>query len=265
GVAQSGVLVKKSKIGLFGAKLYEEKNMHKAVKNAMALSQLYPNDLTPSGMINPVLKAVVNAILHCETLTEVTQIINDAENIAATVEQKQTDPASCPPAPASRGVMFIATRINEKNQFAPIQDMQAASVMVLTHIISAIYIKSGLVSSGESIEEVDAVMLATFMSLVGNQLFSILRYEETNISIVELVASTGNAAFSLLSPELKTKALTEGVEQAGKILAASDEAENVKKYTDSVSKLVYAYVRSDDEQYLDGLYKMYVSLVDANE
>ena len=75
-VAQTGVLVKKSKIGMFGAKLYEESNVHVAAKNAERLYGLYP-DKTPADMTNPVLKAFTNAILNCRTLAEVTRVLNE--------------------------------------------------------------------------------------------------------------------------------------------------------------------------------------------
>jgi len=42
GIAKTGILVKKSKMGLFGAKLYEEKNIYKAAKTAQELSEQYP-------------------------------------------------------------------------------------------------------------------------------------------------------------------------------------------------------------------------------
>ncbi len=70
GIAQTGILVKKSKIGIFGARLYEEKNVYKAARTAQALSEQFLGDLTPDGMWNLVLKSIVNAILHCGNLGE---------------------------------------------------------------------------------------------------------------------------------------------------------------------------------------------------
>jgi len=78
GIAQTGILVRKSKVGLFGAKLYEEKNVYRAAKAAQALSEKYEDDLTPDEMWNPVLKSIVNTILHCSNLAEVTRILNEA-------------------------------------------------------------------------------------------------------------------------------------------------------------------------------------------
>jgi hypothetical protein len=78
GVAQTGVIVNKSKVGFFGAKLYDEKNVYHAAMTAIALSYLYPEQLPPIGMTNPVLKAFTNAVLHCTKLAEVTRILNEA-------------------------------------------------------------------------------------------------------------------------------------------------------------------------------------------
>ena len=77
-IAQTGMLVKKSKTGFLGAKLYEEKNIYKAAKTAQVLIEQYPHDLTPDAMRNMVLKSIVNAILHCSDLAEVTIVLNEA-------------------------------------------------------------------------------------------------------------------------------------------------------------------------------------------
>ena len=77
-IAQEGILVKKSSSGITGALLYEEKNIYKAARTAMALDASYPRYRTPEGMFNPVLKAFVNAIIHCDTLAEVSRVLNEA-------------------------------------------------------------------------------------------------------------------------------------------------------------------------------------------
>ena len=77
-VAQTGVLVKKSKLGWLGAKLYDEKLVYNAAKTAQALAEIYPEKLTPEDITNPVLDAFTNAVLHCSTLAEATIVINKA-------------------------------------------------------------------------------------------------------------------------------------------------------------------------------------------
>jgi hypothetical protein len=69
------VLVKKSKLGLFGTKLYSSDQPGKTVT---ALWKLYPESLTPPEMKSPVLKAFTNAVLNCSDLDEVKKVLNEA-------------------------------------------------------------------------------------------------------------------------------------------------------------------------------------------
>ena len=76
-VAQTGVIVQQKKLLFFyGLKLYEGDNLRLIAEKAMHLDGKYPDDLTPYDMVNPVLKAFTNAVLHCKNLAEVTRILN---------------------------------------------------------------------------------------------------------------------------------------------------------------------------------------------
>lgn len=57
-VAQIGVLVKKTNVGLFGTKLYDQRDIYKAASTAKALWEQYTEDKTPPGMTDPVLKGI---------------------------------------------------------------------------------------------------------------------------------------------------------------------------------------------------------------
>jgi hypothetical protein len=77
-IAQSGVRVKKSRLGFFGPVLYNEKSTYQAALTANALSLLFPDSLLSPGFRNPVLCAFTNAILHCSTCAEVAITLNEA-------------------------------------------------------------------------------------------------------------------------------------------------------------------------------------------
>jgi hypothetical protein len=77
-IAQRGVLVKKSRYGLFGAVLYSEKNLYKAAEAAIALNFLFPDNQLPEGFTDPTLISFANAIWHCATCVEVSITINEA-------------------------------------------------------------------------------------------------------------------------------------------------------------------------------------------
>lgn len=78
-IAQTSVRVKKSRLGLFGPTLYEEKVVYKSAQTAHALSYLFPDSLLPdTGFNDPVLRAFTNAILHCSSCAEVSITLNEA-------------------------------------------------------------------------------------------------------------------------------------------------------------------------------------------
>jgi hypothetical protein len=81
-IAQSGIRVKKSRFGLFGAVLYDEKNAHINAQRTGALAYLFPDKLFPDGISSPNLRAFFNAILHCRNAAEVCVTLNQAIELA---------------------------------------------------------------------------------------------------------------------------------------------------------------------------------------
>jgi hypothetical protein len=79
-VAQTGVLVRKSRCGFFGAILYNEKNVYLAAKTGMALDQQFPTYILPVEIKNPVLRAFANVVWHCPTAATVARTLNEALN-----------------------------------------------------------------------------------------------------------------------------------------------------------------------------------------
>lgn len=81
GVAQTGVVVKKSKIGLMGAKLFSSRDVTHAATVAQSLDkELYDTQL-PDGceITNPVLGVFVKAAIASDTLQELCSIIARAD------------------------------------------------------------------------------------------------------------------------------------------------------------------------------------------
>ena len=82
-VAQTGVLIKNSKIGIFGKKLFQsgKKDPTHFVETLSNLENKFPKSLIPPDvMINDyVLKIFVNACLHCSTLNELEEVLNEVE------------------------------------------------------------------------------------------------------------------------------------------------------------------------------------------
>lgn len=81
-VARTGVIVKRSVLGLLGPKLYNESDVYKAAMTAKALAYLLPTRLLPGGFSNPVLSAFTNAAMHAVTAAEVCRVLNEAIAVA---------------------------------------------------------------------------------------------------------------------------------------------------------------------------------------
>jgi len=77
-VAQTGVVVKKSKLGLFGPKLYESRTAFDAATTAEALSVVVGIHPEAATMTNPVLRAFTSAVLASSTTAEVATLLNTA-------------------------------------------------------------------------------------------------------------------------------------------------------------------------------------------
>jgi hypothetical protein len=81
-IAQSGILVRKSRHGIFGATLYDEKIVYINARRTGALAYLFPERLFPNGITNLNLRAFFNAILHCRSAVEVSVTLNEAVQLA---------------------------------------------------------------------------------------------------------------------------------------------------------------------------------------
>jgi len=78
GIAQTGILIKKSKWGVFGTKLFEETNPVKAGRIARRLSMNIQNDSIPQGMSNIVLISLTLNAMQCPTAADFVARLNSA-------------------------------------------------------------------------------------------------------------------------------------------------------------------------------------------
>ena len=75
-VAQTGVVVKKSRLGLFGAKLYEQKKIELVASQAFNLDDEIMEYSTPPEMTHPVLKVFTQVALESKTANHVAARMN---------------------------------------------------------------------------------------------------------------------------------------------------------------------------------------------
>ena len=79
-IGPRSIVIKKSKSGIIGSRLYEIRHLPTIEVMADELKHKFQNVLTPKGMTNSTLRPVVNAILHHEALDEVTLFFKSLES-----------------------------------------------------------------------------------------------------------------------------------------------------------------------------------------
>lgn len=80
GIAQTGILVKKSKLGFMGAQLFHEQDLHKIGEICNKLSLLIEQDNLPPDIQNPVLRLFTQICLNCSSALEVCNVLNSGRN-----------------------------------------------------------------------------------------------------------------------------------------------------------------------------------------
>jgi hypothetical protein len=102
-VAQTGVLVRSYRDGFLGhllgsfvgPLLYNEKNVYKATKTAMALAERFRNEVAQLQFKSPVLSAFAKAVWHCADAGRVAILLNEAiepTNVHEPVEPRSPTP-----------------------------------------------------------------------------------------------------------------------------------------------------------------------------
>jgi len=77
-IARNQVLIKKSRMGIFGKKILDSENDPRDVLDlSAALEKKFPEHLTPPDIVHTILRAFTNAALHCSSLDELEGVLRD--------------------------------------------------------------------------------------------------------------------------------------------------------------------------------------------
>ena len=98
--AQGSVRARKSRIGLFGKILYDEKDQWQAAMTSAELEKRFPENLLPITIEHAVLRAYANAIWRCSSAVEVARLLNEV-----TEKIKQTRKAQATPLSPVKGAL----------------------------------------------------------------------------------------------------------------------------------------------------------------
>lgn len=261
-IAQTGILVKRSKMGLFGATLYRGKDIDRAAEIAKILKRQYSDDLTPDDMRNPVLKSIVNAVLHCRDLAEVARVLNEAD-LKAESRTKSADLLISDF--FKNSLVAHANRLRKIDGLPESDKLEDAVALVLTHIISHVQRKASRFPVEGHIKDSEVLIGMVFLHFVGNQLILHLEDEGTELSINNVILKPAFSVFQFLDSEKVTRVAHAGLVQYEAIVKSGDTRKDIRDYTRAVSNGVLAYVMSQDERLLDVFCRLFMTLVAVHE
>ena len=78
-IAQNGIMVKQSRLGILGTKLFHETNMSRCVDVADALHRMIDFYTTPDGLQNPVLRVFTQTALNSRTSKDFATFVSNAK------------------------------------------------------------------------------------------------------------------------------------------------------------------------------------------
>ncbi len=254
-ISRRGISVKKSKVRLFGAKLYEEKNMYKTAKTAQTLSLLYTDNLTPAEMRHWVLKAFSNAVLHCRSLTEVITLLNE---VSGHLQEGTRDVSFV------RSLLGLSDKVRAENGLKASDDVEEAAVSVAAHIVTHPLSEAGQCRMKSYVDSADAVMGAMLLCFVSFPFIMRLRQEGFTLSVADITRRSGLAIFHLYEKDEAVRVIAEGTRRYEALMELGGEMRDIREFSDSVNRLLYAYVLSGNDKYIWILDKLYAAFLESH-
>lgn len=265
-IAQTGVLVKKSRIGLFGAKLYQEKNLYQAARTGQALASLYPEKRTPTEMQNLVLVAFVNAVLHCRHLTEVTRVLNEAPTLEKTSPSRSPQMPD-PSAPFDSALLKLGNRLRADFGLGSCESVTDAVAIVLTKITISAITEAGQehfphpTASTITNASVGACFMAACLMGIS------IRLEERGIDldVQDAFDRAGFAVFKLYRKEDQAQIISAGGNIFKELVGQISSHAALKEWLEGVELCTASYVLTGDNAWVALLGELYVSLAAIRE
>lgn len=254
-ISGTGISVKKSRISLFGSKLYEEKNIYMAAKTAETLNLLYTDNLTPAEMRNPVLKSLANAFLHCHSLTEPVTLLNEVSDY---LHGGAGDMSFV------KSVLRLSGTLRAESGLKASDDVEEAVVSVAAHMVTRLLPQTDQSPIESSADSGGAVTGALLLCFVTSPLIMRLGQEGFALSFTDITRKSGLAIFHLYEEDEAARVIAEGTHQYKSLIALGDEMQDIMAFSHSVTQLVYTYVGSGNEKYLWILGKLYTIFLDAH-
>lgn len=162
-------------------------------------------------------------------------------------------------------VQKIASHICNENGLPEPKEIDDASVLVLTQIMTTVQGLSNHLPVEGRIDDSDAVIGAVFLCFVATPFVLHLKNEGIDLSINDVISRSGLAVFQFLDSERASAVIARGIEQYRDLIESGEEMKNIIDYTNTVHDGLYGYIMSRDEKLLYVLHDLYAALIEAQE
>jgi hypothetical protein len=170
-VAQGGVIVRKSRLGLLGTLLYREANVYKVAKTAEVLHSQLGRYTTPVDLNNPVLRAFTQVALDSESASQLSVRLNEAHSSP----EKRPSVTEATPGEQRKRRRQIVADYGRYIEADPLSFVEIRDTNVLPHpkeeILDAILFEIVCTEDEDQLSALKtvALLLAEFQDGVGSQ------------------------------------------------------------------------------------------------
>ena len=162
-------------------------------------------------------------------------------------------------------LLELGNELRNSSGFPDTSNPEDAAVQVLTQVLVAALGKSGHLPVAGTFRETEATVASTFLCFLASPVVIHLKQEGAEVSINELVARSGLAAFHFLEENIVARSISNGMEEYKMLIRTGKAEPKLKDFVDTVNEGIFTYVITKDKRLHKAFGSLFSSLLDAWE
>ncbi len=165
--------------------------------------------------------------------------------------------------PFSKGLMIAANRIQSKFALDPVDDISSAAIVVSASIISRSLAEANQVAIPHKLSTHEAEAGSTLACFVSSIIAMHLKEEGQQINIHRLIRETSLSVFQMYHRKDISNIVQSGIENFREMIDASKDIPKLRKVGEILSNLIWAFVKTRNEEFMGGIAEFYIILYKA--
>ncbi len=168
---------------------------------------------------------------------------------------------------SSKGrLVSLANKLRNELGFQPnYDDIEASTIFIVSHIVIDAMNDANHQPIPKLRKPSDAIIGIILLCFIANPLSLYLEEEGITIPTNDIIEITALAIVQLYNIDVKTKLVSDGFEEYKGIIGAGSKLDNVRECVEQVNELVYTYLMSGDEKWIQAFSKVYMIIINAKE